>query len=235
MGLRKFIKDLFGKDPEGKQQAEQQIRETTQKAADFTEGVGKMILEETKPVLDQLQSTSEELGKQILETGKDFTEKAADFTEDVGRKVLDSTAGMRDRLQNTVEELGRKILDDDKQAGAQNKDPQSFSSDTEEQKAEPFVPKEDPFKKYDKSHEEKSHLDALKETPGFGSGSFFDKASKFADGDYDAVKTNSTEPIIEKIDEEVTEKKPWNAPVHGFEDRDGDGDPLIDDAIIEEE
>jgi len=235
MGIRKFFKDLFSNDPARKASAEEQIREETKKVADFTEGVGKKVIDETKPVLDKLQKSSEEAGRVILETGREFTDKAADFTEDVGRKVLDKTAQIKENLQDSVEEIGKKILgeDLDKQIIIRKDDSTATSTGNEGKKE--FVPKEDPFKKYENSHEEKSHLDALKETPGFGSGSFFDKASKFADGDYDAVKDQNPAMEIHTEKTEEAEKKPWTAPVQGFEDLDGDGDPLIDDAIIEEE
>jgi hypothetical protein len=76
-------------------------------------------------------------------------------------------------------------------------------------------------------------MDALKSTPGFGGSSFFDKAEKFASGDYDGVKD---EPLLQvnkdKASTNEEPKKPWSEPVAGFEDTDGDGDPLIDDAII---
>lgn len=62
------------------------------------------------------------------------------------------------------------------------------------------------------------------------SGDFFEKADQFAKGDYDAAQKGKI-TIGGKI--EPTDK-PAKGPVKGFEDLDGDGDEIIDDAIIEE-
>jgi hypothetical protein len=62
------------------------------------------------------------------------------------------------------------------------------------------------------------------------SGDFFEKADQFARGDYDAVQKGKI-TIEGKLDQV---EKPAKGPVKGFEDLDGDGDEIIDDAIIEE-
>lgn len=64
-----------------------------------------------------------------------------------------------------------------------------------------------------------------------GTGSFFDRAAKFADGDYTG---DGTKPMIIKDNPDAT-SKPEGGIIAGFLDSDGDGDSLIDDAIIEEE
>lgn len=62
------------------------------------------------------------------------------------------------------------------------------------------------------------------------SGDFFEKADQFAKGDYDAAQKGRI-TIEGKIE---PEDKPSKGTVKGFEDLDGDGDEIIDDAIIEE-
>ena len=64
-----------------------------------------------------------------------------------------------------------------------------------------------------------------------GTGSFFDRAERFAEGDYHneggkdmTIGTNPDAP-----------KKPEGGLIAGFDDRDGDGDSLIDDAVIDED
>lgn len=62
------------------------------------------------------------------------------------------------------------------------------------------------------------------------SDTFFQKADQFAKGDYDAAQKGKI-TIAEK---KLLVDKPPKGPVKGFEDLDGDGDEIIDDAIIEE-
>ena len=64
-----------------------------------------------------------------------------------------------------------------------------------------------------------------------GKDDFFAKADRYARGDF------QKEGAINIVDAEKTEpveKEPFKGDIHGFDDADGDGDPLIDDAIIEE-
>jgi len=58
---------------------------------------------------------------------------------------------------------------------------------------------------------------------------FFEKADQFANGEYDAAQKGKI-----TIEQKEPVEKPAKGPVKGFEDLDGDGDEIIDDAIIEE-
>ena len=64
-----------------------------------------------------------------------------------------------------------------------------------------------------------------------GTGSFFDRAARFADGDYN---NEGGKEMTIGSNPDATEK-PKGGLIHGFGDADGDGDSLIDDAIIEED
>lgn len=256
MGLLNFFKQLFGGDEQKAKAAEEKIKETSQKAGDFVENVGNKVIEKSKPILENLEKTTEELGRNIIEGSKDFTEKAGDFAEKTGEKIIKTSNEFwkdvqegSEKMSEKGQQFSQKASEFTEEVGAKVKENAEKTWETLKEQAdklnkkirgdedEPFVPKEDPFKEYENSHEEKSHLDALKDTPGFESGSFFDKASKFAEGDYDAVKDpNKPKIIIDPIQDAPAAQEPWNATVHGFEDRDGDGDPIIDDAeIIKEE
>lgn len=250
MGIRNFFSKLFFTENEDKSLGDK-VQEKAEQAGQFAEKVGKDVIDTAKPVLDKLQQNTEQVGKVVLENSKEWTGKAADFTEDVGKKVMDTTETLWNTMKENAEDLGRKILNKEEDPIEETPDvfnaqksstsrydnlfDDSTGSKTEEPKKEspareekPFVPKEDPFKKYDNSHEKSSHLDELK-SKGTVGGSFFDRAEAFADGRYDDVKgTNIQE------DETVTGKKDkFEGEIYGFEDQDGDGDPLIDDAIID--
>jgi len=238
MGLKDFLNKIFKSGEETSKKVEDITKEGLDKAGEYTEKVGREFMERSKPIVDKFQDTSEEIGKTILEKGKEFSSKAEGFTESIGRKILDAKEDamktMRgENTQKNPSQPTNETYDSDPHGPLFEDEPKRHHTDVTEPK-EPFVPKEDPFAKYEDSHLKKSHLDALKDTPGFGSSSsFFEKAEKFANQDYDGVKEN---PISEVTSEELKEeKKPWTDPVAGFEDLDGDGDPVIDDAIIEEE
>ena len=77
-------------------------------------------------------------------------------------------------------------------------------------------------------------LDNIKKTPGLdGFDDFFSKAARFADGDY------HNKGAEDKPEVSIDKSKKQDRPKHtgkltNFSDNDGDGDELIDDAIIED-
>ena len=66
-----------------------------------------------------------------------------------------------------------------------------------------------------------------------GHDDFFEKASKYADGDYHNQGTMDTQmgDVTIKKNPDYIQPEPKGS-VKGFEDLDGDGDELIDDAIV---
>jgi ElaB/YqjD/DUF883 family membrane-anchored ribosome-binding protein len=250
MGLRNFLKQIFGQDEVKAMETEQKIQQKATEAGEMVEKVGSKIMEEAKPVLDSMSKTAEELGSQILEGTRELSDKAAEMAGSTGSKIIETTDKVWEDLETKASEISKKIQENEvtKKAGEMAEEAGKRINEGVESALEGLretvdkvrqkmdEPKEDPFKPYEKSHEERSHLDALKQTPGMDSGSFFDKASRFADGDYDAVKGNP-EPVITQTGNtaEKDSTDSWAGNIHGFSDHDGDGDPLIDDAEVEEE
>lgn len=64
-----------------------------------------------------------------------------------------------------------------------------------------------------------------------GTDNFFDRAARFADGDYH----NEGGKDLRVLDDPDYQPRKKSDLIAGFDDNDGDGDSLIDDAIIEEE
>ena len=64
-----------------------------------------------------------------------------------------------------------------------------------------------------------------------GMDNFWDRADRFAKGDY--TNEGGKKMRIQQDPEYKPKDKPNS--IHGFEDRDNDGDDLIDDAILDEE
>ena len=78
---------------------------------------------------------------------------------------------------------------------------------------------------------DKSHSEALREQGSLldDKDDFWSKADKYADGDYSMGKAQ----IIKNTTPESDDKLDLD-PLKGFEDGDGDGNEIIDDAIIVE-
>ena len=81
---------------------------------------------------------------------------------------------------------------------------------------------------------DKVGYDELEKSTLEGKDDFFAKAERFAEGDYHNEGEGTVRILDSKEKEAPQEKEPFKGDIHGFEDTDGDGDPLIDDAIIEE-
>ena len=85
---------------------------------------------------------------------------------------------------------------------------------------------------------ETSNLDALKKGALDTKDSFFEKAARFADGDYHnegAPRPEGEISITDAPEGYVAKNKQGDTPLPGFEDSDGDGNELIDDATIVED
>jgi ElaB/YqjD/DUF883 family membrane-anchored ribosome-binding protein len=249
MGIRNFINKLFGNEEQTPKNTEEKLKETMQETGQSIEETGTQWNEKVKPILNNMSNSAEDLGRKIMDEGKDAAQKAGQIAEKTGAKIIETS----DKVWNEVfekaeqikesetvkkaadftEKVGGKVIDEADKAWEKLKE--KAESISEKLNETMDKPREDPFKKYENSHNESAHLDALKKDSAFGSGSFFDKAASFADGDYDAVKPDA-EPKITNVNEQTeNQKDPWQGEIHGFTDADGDGDPLIDDAQIEEE
>lgn len=214
MGLKDFINRILGK-----------TEEAGKKAGEFSEKIGADFKERSGPFVDKLEATAEDLGKQVIDTGKTLRDKASQLADEMGSRILHGEDEEQSEYDSAIDS---DPLSEDEPVRRASKTPPKAPKSSEE----PFTPKEDPFKKYEDAHTKSSHMEELtRDDPFRSSDSFFDKASRYADGDYhDKPKTE------ENADQEPPKhKQPWTDPVAGFEDSDGDGDPVIDDAIIEEE
>lgn len=106
-----------------------------------------------------------------------------------------------------------------------------FDSYTDELEAR-MKKKDEEYENLKKARQEKNRVeDSLFE----GTGGLFEKAEKFVksqeqktakkEGEITIIPADSNKPVKKVVDPNET--------VYGFEDLDGDGDPIIDDAIIE--
>lgn len=161
----------------------------------------------TEEVGKRVIEGTEKLGQAALEQADDLVDKAEDFAESVGKKVIDGSETLKDKARDAVEYLDRKL--DETTEKAKKLDAELKKND---QDGDGFADQQADLSK--------STLDSTDD--------FFEKAKKFAEGKPMEDKTQLTD----LRDDDV--KKPTYK-TYGFEDGDGDGNEIIDDAIIEEE
>ncbi len=176
------------------------------------------VLDRTgKKVMD----TAEDLGERILGTSDEpdpeWLKKAKDTSEKVGKRVIEEGGKAWDK----VEEAGR---------GLRERFDELVEKASEEAEKEKL---EDQLRKAKEMEEElerkaRSREQAKGESFLESHDSFFEKAKRFAEGDYRSEGDMRVEP-----DEQPPRKKK-EGKVKGFEDLDGDGDEIIDDAILDE-
>ena len=153
------------------------------------------------------QDISEKVGKEVLEKGSELWEKTKQVSEEVGEELLEKGQELFDRGKSYIDKLSEEAENAAREEEALRKDPFGHRSSGQDEEAGA------------------TGKDSLLE----GMDDFFDRAARFAGGDYH--NTGKARPTGKSGHEERSKKKPGK--VKGFEDLDGDGDELIDDAIID--
>ena len=157
------------------------------------------------PLVQSAQEKAENLGRKILDTGGDAAEKGLEVSESVGEKLLEA----KDRVAKNASEM---------------KDQISEKMDETMKKAQAWEAEQ--ANKPPKGEFAEKDLDAGGSLLD-GTDDFFSKADKFGDGDYNAV--NEGKLTIEESPKDTSKKL---SDLAGFDDADGDGNPLIDDIDI---
>ena len=224
--------------------------EFVQSAGSTAENVGGKILDTGSDLANKAGEIAENVGGKVMETGNELLGKGTELSENVGGKVLDvaetaknKAKEMGDKLMEKGSELSEKAEAEAAQYNLDNNiDEASSLSDRLEAhvKGEDVMNQKDPKIGYDNL--EGSLLDDKDD--------FFSKAERYAEGNYSGRATtppetpDADEPTNDifantaerqKELEEASEKEPFQGEVKGFNDADGDGDPVIDDAIIDED
>ncbi len=213
-------------------EAQQHVKPLTDRAKDAAEVVGEELLKTTAPVVDKAKNMAEDVGEKLLETGEETMKKVEETVEQVGELVLDKASQWLEKTKHLAEELGEKVLKKKNELAeqaaremGQNPDELESLSELAKRKAEDLMRK---LSGREKSEFADSPHDTGPSTLE-GKDDFFAKAEKFALG-----QPYSDAPRIEK-DPTYNKPKEKKGKVKGFEDLDGDGDELIDDALIEED
>ena len=170
-------------------------------------------MDKGEKVVEKSEEIAEKVGEKILDVGEKVTEKLKDVRDAVSEKTEEMVEKAQDVLNNPEENVDAAIEKAneiaDKIKDKVTTGPEDFAETTLDEKMQ-----DTPSTLEDKDD-------------------FFDKASKFASGDYHAFDPNAQKPKLSKDPSYEAPKEQVNKP--GFEDLDGDGDAVVDDAIILEE
>lgn len=200
-----------------------------------TSGLRDAILDGSEEVWDKtkegLKNPLEKVGDKFTEIKDDISDnelvkKAADFTENIGEKVISKGGELGDRLKDTAEQVGHKAMDLGEDLVEKAKEVKEDLG----QKMNEIVDKEKALEAEELSKQEGGFMKETLDTGDSllkGKDDFFSKASEYADGDYGAFSEGKI--AIEESD--ITIEKP-KVIAAGFEDLDGDGDEIVDDAIV---
>lgn len=175
------------------------------KAGEMTESLGEKVMEKGAVIGSKLKDVTGDAGEKLAEITEDLGEKFGDTSEKVGSKVLDAKDKLMEKANEVTGKVGEKL-------------------DETIKKAEAFKAEQDAIPKRDFVEDDLDAGGSMLE----GTDDFFSKAEKFADGDHGAFSEGKI--TITESENQVS-KDPAKAA--GFKDLDGDGNELIDDAIVE--
>ncbi len=212
--------------------------------------------------LESAQDFTQQVGEKVLDTGSEFIRKGRDFAEELGSKVL-GTEGSQPRSEASVDalfndsfghedpEADRESLKDDIMDKATKvgehlleakKDLARGASALGNKLSQKFDEllersQEEAAKAASATESAPNPLDQqelLTKSAFDDTDDFFKKAEAFAEGRYQEVR-NPGGPLRPTITGKENAPKKEGDFLPGFDDLDGDGNEIIDDAILHEE
>jgi ElaB/YqjD/DUF883 family membrane-anchored ribosome-binding protein len=223
--------------------------EMVNKAGSVAEDVGGKILDAGKKFEEKAGSVAENVGGVILDKGGDLLEKGKDLSENIGEKIHDFAGDAMEKatdLGSTIQDKTNDLVKKANAAAAKdNLENQIDEASTLGERLENHIKGKDILDQKDAP----IGYDKLDESLLKGKDDFWSKAEKYAEGDYSGkgkdetpsaandifANTEERQQQLEQAAEEEVTKKPFKGEIKGFTDIDGDGDPLIDDAIMDED
>ncbi len=260
---RKKSEEFSEKAKETAEDIGEDLHEQSERAKDFAEEVGEDILEKADKFWKKTQDVAEDIGEEVIKRSKPYMDKAKRFAEEreqafqqrqESKTRQQPPKDTTDKTSEEDEDLASSIIDDAfeekdeivKEAEKQVENTEDemdnildeaskLSADLEEKTASS---EDSSFEEGENEGSPEVGYDKLKGSLLDGQDDFFAKAQRYADGDYfDEKSSLSDEEEDEmKITKDPDYKKEESeGTVYGFEDMDGDGDEIIDDAIIVED
>jgi hypothetical protein len=201
--------------------------ESTHTEKSAVEKIGGKVMESALEAGAKVEKAAEEIGHKVLDAGEIAMEKFKETAEQVGGKVLEKGGEILERAKEFGEHLLHKAEEMSRKAEQEAAAEGPGKLDELIRKAREMGDKIE-----EKAKDKDRHFtDIVRENKSSTldqKDDFFSKAKKFADGDYGAVRSK---PEIGKDPNFKPGQK--TGKTHGFDDQDGDGEDLIDDAIVE--
>lgn len=193
---------------------------------------------ETEEPKQYRKTKFDDIGEEVFRTADEVSKKAQDVSERVGKRVLDAS----DKIGQRLSEEGGKLWEKAEHTGGKLKDRfdelvekanQEAEKESMDELTEEAKKMDEELERRVKERGQRSNAENLardrKQEPLAGTESFFDKAARYAEGDYSEDDGNDF-----KIRQDPDYQPPSReGKVKGFQDLDGDGDEIIDDAIID--
>ena len=240
-------KDIFDEKEEVEKVPESKPAENTMATTPITdpdsllEAPDEPEKPEVNPLLKKAADTAEKVGEKVFDAGEKAMEKAGEFAEKVGEQVKAKGGDVLKTFKEAAEKAGDKFEDLFEKA----------QEEAAKEEAEPSIVKDAKKAVDDTTSSMDEFLSKAKEftdeppktSPNLGKSElsgkddFFEKAKRFAEGDYHDTGKKKEEGKITLSEDPTHEPKKKNngGEIKGFDDLDGDGDHLIDDAIIDED
>lgn len=199
------------------------------KAKEKLTDLGEDILD--NPFADKVNDMTDGVGGKVMTAGEGLMEKAGELSENVGAVVMEKGGVLLDKSKDLSEDVGSKVLD----AKDVFMDKAGEVKDQVAEKLEETMVKADEWAANEKANPKPEFAEKTIDASGSlleGKDDFFSKADKFASGDYGAFSEGKiTLDEGKNIEHKAFDSLP---PATGFEDLDGDGNEIIDDAIIDD-
>jgi ElaB/YqjD/DUF883 family membrane-anchored ribosome-binding protein len=191
--------------------------------------VGSKVLDSTLEAGKKVEDMAAQAGEKLLDAGEVFMDKMKGVAENIGGAVMDKGGQIWDKVKEMQGEMITKTDDLYEKAKAE------AAKETGSNQMEDLIKKASEMgekieeKARDKDRTFLDSMDDAKKNTLEKHDDFFSKAQRWADGDHGAF---SKEPTISKDPNfKPTDKGSSNK---GLSDGDGDGNDLIDDAIIDD-
>jgi ElaB/YqjD/DUF883 family membrane-anchored ribosome-binding protein len=191
--------------------------------------VGSKVLDSTLEAGKKVEDLAAQAGEKLLDAGEVFMDKMKGVAENIGGAVMDKGGQIWDKVKEMQGEMITKTDDLYEKAKAE------AAKETGTNQMEDLIKKASEMgekieeKARDKDRTFLDSMEDAKKNTLEKHDDFFSKAQRYADGDHGAFSkepTISKDPNYKPADKGTSNK--------GLSDADGDGNDLIDDAIIDE-
>jgi len=203
------------------------------KASETMNDISKTVTQKASETFEQLKENEslKNASKSLEDLAGKAGEKVGDLSETIGTTVFGENNERLDQLKDLSEDIGGKVLDAKEKIVDKAKE---LKVDLDEkidetiEKAKDLEAKEAFEKTQRQNTPPTDHGDSLLDDTD----DFFSKAEKYADGDYSVFSEGKI--TLDKETSITTSDVPKkNVKAAGFEDLDGDGNEIVDDAIID--